>query len=493
MFAPSPSSPRDGLARLAAFAPRAIGAIWIGVIVLVIGLGATAAWALSTKRLYRSETVIAYERPIVSGSAAIEESPRQVGLKLQDMVTSRPRLEELIKEMHLYPEAVEKNGMVEATDEMTAHLKVTVREGYTYRVSFDADGRDRAQQALARLAKKIVDTDASRRLHEAENAETFLNAERKRADEDLKAKETALSTFLVKHPGLASEQVSPGGTIRATDRERGSSSSGEVASLEMQSAQIEEALATAVTHNTPTARAERQANPVLSAARGLAASDLHAAKMDLAEKQSRLTNEYPDVKAAIRRVKETEASLQKAEAALAAAPTVSSEVPGTGQSGGGGDPDRAATLRRALAAVRSQISALRSRDVPRGEVPQGTGPIVAVDSEWALLSRAASEARQRQEQLEARQFQIGLLATLVAGNQGGGLTIADPAFRPSRPISGGRFKIAMVGLAGSVLLAFGAVLLFGVFDRRLYDAHDISRAVPVDVVVVVPRLTGKGG
>lgn len=482
---PAKPSSGDGFSGLVAFLPRALRAIWVGVFIFFLGLCGTAVWALLTVRQYRSETVIMYEPPIVEGSDSQHESPRQIGLQLQDMITSRQRLEEVIKEMNLYPELVEKRGLVEATTDMKARLTVAVREGYAYRVSFTADSRDLAQKVLARLAKKVIDDDKHRRRQETEKANLFLKAERKRADEDLKAREAALSTFLVKHPALAMEQASPGGTIRATDRERSSSSSAEIASLEIQSAQVESSLTSPVNRDAPAARVDRAVET--------ARADLQATQRDLSEKQSRFTDEHPDVKTAIVRAKEAQAALRQAEAATTSTRVGSSDTPRSEPAQGGDEAVRKATLRRALGAIRSQISALRGRDAPRGDVPRGAGPIVAVDGEWARLSRAVADAGQRQRQLEGRQFQIELMAILAAENQAGGLAITDPAFRPGRPFTGGRFKIVLSGVAGSLVLALIAIVVAGSLDRRVYDQRDVMRAVNVDLVVVVPRLTGKVG
>jgi hypothetical protein len=119
--------------------------------------------------------------------------------------------------------------------------------------------------------------------------------------------------------------------------------------------------------------------------------------------------------------------------------------------------------------------------------------VVAIDTEWTRLNRNVSEARERQTQLESKQFQAELVATLAAGGQGGRLVIADPPFRPMRPIAGGRFKIAIVGAVASLLLALLAIGLMAAFDDRLYGARDVERIVHDGIVVVVPRLTGKGG
>ena len=103
--------------------------------------------------------------------------------------------------------------------------------------------------------------------------------------------------------------------------------------------------------------------------------------------------------------------------------------------------------------------------------------------------RAANEARERQQQLESRQFQAQLQATLVADNQAGGLIVVDPPFRPMRPASGERMKVATAGAAGSLVLSLLAAFAAAMFDRRIYDRRDISRIVGPDVIVVVAKLT----
>ena len=136
---------------------------------------------------------------------------------------------------------------------------------------------------------------------------------------------------------------------------------------------------------------------------------------------------------------------------------------------------------------------MRSRPVPKIDTNHDVGNIVSVDTDFTQLSREVAEARDRQQQIEAKQFQAQLMATLVGGNQAGGVVITDPPFKPLRPVSGGRAKVAMAGAAISGFLAMLAVIAAGLFDRRVYDAHDVVKAVHADIVVVVPRLTGKGG
>jgi hypothetical protein len=388
--------------------------------------------------------------------------------------------------MKLYPVIVEQRNVVEAIEEMRKHLNISGREGYTYRVSFDGESRDTAQHALDVLVKSVVDEENQRRLHTAEDTQKFLDTERRRADETLKTKEAALATFLTEHPQLAVEAggaASAGAIIRANDRDRQPTGSGaEMASLEMQKAQLSEALAASTRPG-----GDQGTDPLLLADVTRARSDVTAAQLNLTEKQGQFTNEHPDVKQAQRRLANAEAVMHKADAALAA---WKASHPG----GFGENAEKTAALRRALSAINSQIALLSNRGVSAHvDMPKTPGSVVAADTEWTRLNRDVIEARERQNQLESKQFQATQIATLASGGQGGRLLIADPAFRPLRPVAGGRFKIAVVGTAASILLALLAVLGVAALDDRLYGPRDVERVVDDQIVVVIPKLTEKGG
>jgi len=132
---------------------------------------------------------------------------------------------------------------------------------------------------------------------------------------------------------------------------------------------------------------------------------------------------------------------------------------------------------------------VRSRGAPRSETPKTSGSLVAIDTEWTRLNRDVSEAKERQNQLEMKQFQAQLAATLILGGLGGQLIVADPPFRPMRPVAGQRMKIAMFGAAASFMLALLVIGLFAAFDDRLYAARDIESFVEDGIIVVIPKVT----
>jgi uncharacterized protein involved in exopolysaccharide biosynthesis len=494
MKADQERSPREYLLLAWVFIRRALRAARWGALAFGIGMAVTAVIVLSAQRTFRSETVLMYDRGVRAGAVvggAEVDSPRQVALRIQDMMMSRQRLQKAIEDFALYPSIVSQHGYVDAVDEMRKHLKFTARDGYTFHLSYEADSRDQAQKVLASLANGLIDEDSVTRRREAESTKTFLDAEKKQADADLKARESALSVFLTQHPELAAESASAasaGGAIRAADRERFSANPAELAGLEMQASQIEEMITSAAASRPLPSAGASPSEQAATLGRSQAEAALTQARRDLADKRAMYTDEHPDVKSAQRRVVDAEADVRRAIAATSAAVRPAA--------GGAAAPDedpngtsRVASLRRALSAVRMQIGTIRSRSAPKPvPAPKTSQGVVAVDTEWTRLFREVSEARERQSQLESRQFQAGLVATLASSGEAGRLVVIDPAFKPTRPVAGRRATTALLGGAASLILAMLVMLAMAFLDERLYSVADVQRVIGDQFVILVPSL-----
>lgn len=499
MVGRAPSSPRDSVGTFSALVPGTRRTLWVGGLVLALGLLATGAAVRSTKRLYRSESIVGYQRGVLEGEP---DPPANIGSPLAEMLTSPARLQRLIEEMHLYPEVVVGRGLSAAIDEMRGDIKLAVRQGGSFGVSYDAGDRDRARAVLRRLVNGVVDDDAQRRQHEAETARQTLDRERRRAEQDLGAKEARLAAFSAEHPRAAAKSAVP-----ANDRTRGADGAAEIASLELRAAELAALLARSSGHPaaaSPGATAglqqplgaEPAADPAVLAARADIAANLLVAERDLDDKQTRLHYKHPDVAAALRRVAEARAALRKADAAVAASVAAAAAPPVPAKVVGG---EKLASLQRALATVRSRIAALQARDKsshPRAQPAEAaeqaststSTSTSAADTDGIRLAQDVSEARERRRQLETKLFQAQLLSTLGAAGQGGGLVVSQPPTQPGRPIAGPRLKVGLCGASLSVLLALLALMVAGRLDGRVYGPGDIARSLGRDVVVVIPKL-----
>src|SRR5688572_19264828 len=135
---------------------------------------------------------------------------RKLGLKLKEMVFSRTSLAKIIDEFKLYPKIMDDRGYVDAVDEMRTHIAFRVKDGDTFGLSFEGEDPRRVQAVTARLAEMLMGENTKTRSEQAEVTKEFLDAEKTRAEGELKEKETNLAKFLSKHPEFAKETVAPG-------------------------------------------------------------------------------------------------------------------------------------------------------------------------------------------------------------------------------------------------------------------------------------------
>src|SRR6185369_4323302 len=93
----------------------------------------------------------------------------------------------------------------------------------------------------------------------------------------------------------------------------------------------------------------------------------------------------------------------------------------------------------------------------------GTNSIVALETEWARLNREVADARERNQQLESRQFKASIMESAVTAGRNSQMIIVDPAYKPTHP-NKGRTQVVLAG--GAVAFALGILLavLLMLFD-----------------------------
>src|SRR5262249_3037523 len=92
-------------------------------------------------------------------------------------------------------------------------------EGDGFVVSYTGNSRDEAKRVTAKLTDVLIGENTRLRAEQAEVARAFLDAEKKRNEDDLAAKEAEQLRFLAKHPEFAHEQSTIGVTLRATKKD----------------------------------------------------------------------------------------------------------------------------------------------------------------------------------------------------------------------------------------------------------------------------------
>ncbi|MBX3221822.1 MAG: hypothetical protein KF795_14995 [Labilithrix sp.] len=493
----SPRTAREELNRALVVWRRSLSYWKRALLVFVVGAVVSVPFVFTRPRLYRSETVILYQETIRSadltgGEGSGEGAARRVGARLREVLLSRASLEPIIKELGLYFKDPDRRELVEAVEEMRKHIRFKAREGDTFEIAFDGSTPDEAQEVTRRLGDCIIQEAASRRTEGAKTLKEFLSAETDRNAADLRVKEAELAKFVALYPELAArlrgQPPSPGASpIGPTT----GPSDPQLASLEARAARIERQLARA--NKAEPAPPPPPKPPPFQPPPD--SPELVSARRDLADKSARYTEKHPDVIAArarLRAAEDAQAALNAAAAEAHAAAIASAARAQADEPPPKNAADEAA-LRQQLAELHAQITHRRAALV---QVDGGARSLAAVavpsspvelEVEFRRLERDVNEGRERQRQLDEKLFKASITASSVMNDRNIQVSILDPAYYPSAPVSKSRTLMLAVLLAASLVLAIATALLSAKLDDRIHDRADLEQLGILPVVGVIPR------
>jgi uncharacterized protein involved in exopolysaccharide biosynthesis len=117
----------------------------------------------------------------------------------------------------------------------------------------------------------------------------------------------------------------------------------------------------------------------------------------------------------------------------------------------------------------------------------GTNWVVELETKYADLRRQLNEQRERVGSLADSVFRAQIDASQKSAEQGGRLSVIDPAFKPVRPSGPGKTIFLLAGMV--LFLALGGTLAIGlaILDDRLYRRDDID-SLGIPVLAVIPAL-----
>ena len=265
------------------------------VILITLAVGGLVTSLVVRRRMpaYKSETVIFYREGIsrnVTGAADNNDVLRTLGSKLKETLLAQQNLRAIIDEFHLYRGVVQGRGYSDAVDLMRKKTEFKSRSPDTFAISFEGSTREEAQQVCARMATLLVAEHAKRVKDDVRGTTEFLEAEKKRADDDLERTEKEVSEFLNAHPefagheGLGTESLAEQAKTTEEQKRRRQKASIGVRPRPRsdppggQQSGLDRALAV---------------DPVLLAAKTQASVELSAAKKELAEKSRNSRSNIP--------------------------------------------------------------------------------------------------------------------------------------------------------------------------------------------------------
>jgi len=183
-------------------------AVILPFVAVSLGTFAVSSWLPDR---YRSETVILvvpqrvpedYVRPTVT--ARIEDRLRTI----QQQILTRTRLEQIIRDLKLYPREIARQPMEDVVELMRRRdVRVDIVKGDAFRVTYTYDNPKTAMDVAARLASEFQNESLSDRATQAQSTTHFLESQLISARKRLEAQEAKFADFQRRYSGqLPSER-----------------------------------------------------------------------------------------------------------------------------------------------------------------------------------------------------------------------------------------------------------------------------------------------
>jgi uncharacterized protein involved in exopolysaccharide biosynthesis len=522
---------------------------WLLVLPLVLGTAGMTIYARQLPNVYYSEAIVQVVPQGIPESFARSTITTGLGERLttiSQQILSRSRLEALVTEFNLYPEARRATTMQDVVERMHARdIKVAEnsqrtrsrgQRGGSFVVGFSADNPRTAVRVAERLASMFIEENLRQRTGQAEVTDRFMDSQLESARQELVLHERRLEEFRRRNAtslptqlgantsGLQTTQQQINNLVdrMMNDRERRlvlERQIADVAELQLVEASSRQAAgrrpqtsapaATARTSSSsrgsgPSGRmtqaarggspargrgAGRQGTPVVETVEGATAAErLERARVALRALELRFKPDHPDIGIVRRQVAELErlAEEEALQAPLSASTSVSMSEAEIRQQ------LQLKALREELEALDRQIARKEEEEkVLREKLALYQSRIEQTptrETELAALTRDYDTIESQYKGLLKKKADAKIATELESRQIAEQFRVVEPPREPLRPTSPDRQRLQLLGSMSG--LAFG-VLLVGLFeyrDRTFKTDKDIAVALSLPVLATVPTM-----
>lgn len=470
---------------------------WLALSILAAGLTASGSLAVFLPNVYSATATVLVERRTVTESLVRPAMSDEVETRLRTIseeVLSRPRLQELISRLQLYPEMRAKGASEEAVIErLRRDIRQDLRSGAAAggsgtTIAFALTYRGRDPRTVAevanRLASMYVEENVRSREQQAAGATDFLKAQLEESRANLEEQERRLGRYKEAHTGELPEQVEA--NLSTLDR------------LNTQ-LQLNDAARGRLVERREVLRGQG-ATSGPGGALETPAERLDRLRAEQAHLLTQYTDRHPDV---IR----LEAEIAALERQLAAQPPAASggrpksvgtagsrPIPVASSHDGAGDNAGPAIRRpkETLAGTGTDMESLgREEKKLRAAIAEYERRVENAprrEQELKAMSREYDTDKERYLSLLKRYEEARLNESMEKRQQGEQFRILEPAVVPDRPAAPNRLQLLLGGWIVAIVLAAGAILAAERLDTSFHSADDLRAFTRVPVLVSIPSI-----
>jgi len=513
------------------------GMLFLLIAAPIVTIGVALAFRLPA--VYESVGVLLVEQSEVPDyivRSTIPDFPNERVRRISERVLTEENLHRIADEHAVYPELTARDPE-EAVREMRRNLitgaedpellpTLVARNENTiaFRVGFSHSTPDTALAVARDLVSLYLTENQRARQELARETLAFLEAESRRLEEQMAAKEAELADFKRENAGRLPEledmnmqlldrterdlqtvdteirglrqrislietelsQLSPYAVVLNEQGQPLLSPADQLKSLQRQYVQ---STANYGPGHPDISRLRRQID-ALAAQTGLPALDRSVLEMTLAAQLAQLeaarerglTDDHPDV---VR----LQAGIENLRADLAEAPRAPPSRPASAA-----PPDNPVYIERQvqLEATRGDLqAALERRDQLRASLASYEQRLTAtpeVEREFASLSRGYEQLVNQYNEVRAKQQEAAVAVTLESENRGERFSVLSSPARPARPAQPNRIAILLLALTFAFAAGAGGIALAEVTDATVRAPRDVLALLEIPPLVMIPYI-----
>lgn len=467
---------------------------WLMAIFAVAGGGLSLAFAITRPKQFQSWTTLFYQERIESQLLSPnreEVAQRNIGDRYRELLLARAQLLPIIEDPKLDPFPQEPNKEIKL-DKLRQAVHFVARGAMAFRIEYTDSDAKRARLVTEKLTSLLQSKEEALRNEQAALTVAFATDLKATAAKEMAKRERDLNEFLAKNPAFAAD-INAGNSEGAGIRAEYKANNAPVApramsTKERQRERIRARLA-APPDAPPVAMPSPPSPERTAAEAGVkeAQREVASAKKELDDALAKYTDQHPS---AIKAKDRFDAAQQRLRAAEAAVPAAEQEVivrPATAE-------DRVA-LEREMKQLDAEIAQQQARSgtgKPVVETQDSTTQrVVELELKNSELRRAVASERETLLRVTEGETRAKMDAQQKAAEQGGRLSIVDPAFEPIKPSGPGKTIFLAGGMALFIALGLSFAVGLAVIDDRVYRRADIdSSGVPV-LAVIPPAVVVK--
>jgi polysaccharide chain length determinant protein (PEP-CTERM system associated) len=474
---------------------------WYFIITAVLVASGASVFVWRMPSLYRSETRVLVETPIVPEDyirPMFRSTPEDRINTIREQIASRTFLERIVEQFQYggfrtSPDFVMEN----AVDSLRKQLGIEKTSDSTFTLSFTATDRQLARDVTQRLADELIRSNTASHMDKTIAADQFLDERLREAVQALSAQEEKIKNFKTAHLGELPEQSNANlntltglytqltATENALQQARDQKKSLEIRQQEQKQLNY---LTQSIAENSQI-KSDKPKESVSAAE-----AELAAQKSVLAGMQRKYTSNHPDVINLARQIQDFEQKIKESKSNAAGSadsltPLISRE----------GKENKAVleseSLEFEMASIKNQID---KREKDRLQIQQQIklyqerlNRAPAMEQEMAGLLRENEILKQQYLNMQSKKFSSQMAANVETDKKNETYKIIDPPNLPIRPFYPNRIQFILMGIGAGFFLGIGAAVGRELMDSTIGSEDEAQAVLNLPVLATIFEIPEK--